>query len=355
METFRQTGSSNKYFATFNICIFVLKISTFHCCSVPYGVGYPAVKHRHHAKVVVIHEYDDKDGADKGYYYRDPTYVHIPGSYEADKDKSKYDFDHDHYHYVHNYGDGDKDGLHSHSYTYGTGFNHGADASDKKSAFKKPNKLPKKFTGKDKGKKFEYSYYDDYSYPTVGFKEDFIKPKHTHKSLDSGYEVKSHKTSGGPLKLVSPTTATYKTYGPTKTTYKTSYAGPTVKTYVDSGYIVSPKTDLPTLVPYSKPQPSTPLNAEFQEYNARKTNTEGYILSNDEAPFAYPVTHLQSPQYDSVKDGIVSFAAEIREQFGGDDLEPDKNTLEQFRKEDEEDAKEHAAFVSSIENDHKAF
>lgn len=305
------------------------------------------MKHRHHTKYVVIHEYDDKDDGDKG-FYDGPSYSHV-SSYDDDKDKNRYDFDHDHYHFVH-FDDGDKDG-HSHSFSYGSGYKHGTDGSDKKAPIKKPSKLPKKYAGKDKGKKFEYTYYDDYSFPSVGFKEDFTKPKHTHKSLDSGYEVKSQKTTGPPLKLVAPTKSTLKTYGPTKSSYKTSYVGPTVKSYY-----VSPKAiSTPTIVPYKKSHTSTPLNAEFDEYNTRKEHTESYIHSNDKPPFAFPVAHLQSPQYDNVKDGIISFASEIREQFGGDDLEPDKNTLEQFRKEDEEDAKAHAEFVSSIENDHKTF
>lgn len=329
------------------------------CYSVPYGLGYPAVKHRHHAKYVVIHEYDDKDNGDKGYYYG-PGYVpsydhdHI-SNYDADKDKSSYDFDHDHYRFVHNIDDAGKEGPHAHAYTYGGGYKHGTDDADKKSAYKKTNKLPKKFAAnKDKGKKYEYTYYDDYSYPTVGFKEDFTQPTaHTHKTLDSTYL----KSGGTPsLKIVTPTVATLNTYVPNQATYKASYVGPTVQSFVDTGYYVSPKIIAqPTLVPYKSSHSSTPLNAEFQEYNTRKEHTEGYIHSDDRAPFAYPATHLQSPQYENVKDGIINFAAEIREQFGGDDLEPDKNTLEQFRKEDEEDAKAHAEFVSSIENDHKAF
>lgn len=327
--------------------------------SVPYGLAFPEVKHSHHAKYVVIHEYDDKDDGDKGYYYGPsygPTYSHI-SSYDSDKDKDKYDFDHDHYHFVHGFDDGDKDGHALTFINYGNGYNHGPKEAEKLVATKKLSKLPKKFIAKDNGKKYEYTYYDDYSLPTAGFKEDFIKPKQILKPLSGVYEVKSQKPAILPLKIVGPTKATLISYGPTQSTYKNSYVGPTVISYVDSAYNVNPKTSLkPTIVPYIKKYHSKkPLSAEFEEYNARKQSTEEYVHAHDKAPFTFPASHLQSPQFDSVKDGIIGFATEISEQFEDDEPEPEKNTLEQFRKEDEQDAKEHEEFVTSIENDHKTF
>lgn len=330
----------------------------------PYGLDLPEVKHSHHAKYVVIHEYDDKDDGDKGFYYGPSygPYSHLASSYDADKAKDKYDFDHDHYHFVHSYGDGDKDD-HALSFAkYGNGYNHGAKEANKKAANKKFNKLPKKFIVTDKGKKYQYTYYDDYSLPNVGFKEDFIKSaKPGFKPLNGVFELKSQKPAVLPLKIVGPTQATLISYGPTQSTYKNSYVGPTVISYVDSGYSVGPKTSVkPTIVPYIKKYHSyttnKPLNADFEEYNARKQQTEAYIHGNENAPFSFPISHLQSSQFDSVKDGIIGFATEISEQFGGaEDAESDKYTLEQFRKEDEEDAKEHEKFVTSIENDHKKF
>lgn len=266
--------------------------------------------------------------------------------YDADKEKSSYDFDQDNYHFVHNLPI-----IESSVYnTEGTG--------DKKaSAIKKPGKLPKKFVGQDsKGKKYEYTYYDDYNLPTTGFKTEYVLPKQLLKTLNKAYQAKDHKASGPQLKLVSPTKATLISYGPTQSSYKNSYVGPTVISYVDSGF-VNPKTLVkPTIVPYKTYQTGTPLNEEFKEYNARKENTEKYIHSNDQPPFAYPLTHFQSPQFDSVRDGIIGFASEVRERYGGEDMnEPEKYTLEQFRKEDEEDAKEHAEFGASIEKAHQKF
>lgn len=176
--------------------------------------------------------------------------------------------------------------------------------------------------------------------------------------MNGVFDVKSQKPAILPLKIVGPTKATLISYGPTQSTYKNSYVGPTVISYVDSAYNVGPKSSVqPTIVPYitkyHSHSTSDPLTAEFEEYNARKENTEKYIHGDDK--FAFPLAHLQSPQYDSVKDGIIGFATEVREKFDGEDPKTDKYTLEQFRKEDEQDAKEHQEFVSSIEKDHKTF
>lgn len=302
---------------------------------------------------MVVHEYDDKDDGDKGFYYG-PSYSPELTHYDDDVDKTRIGFDHDHYRFLHSYGPTDG----HHHYTYDTGFKSNSDDKDKKA----DSKLPKKFAGKDNnGKKYHYSYYNDYRYPTGGFKEDFTKPKHFHKSLDSGYEVKAIKSTGSPLKILSvtPTKATIRAYGPTKSSYKIT-VGPTINSFGDpSGFIVDPQALLqpalePTIAPYKKSHSSTPLSDEFDEYNTRKELTEGYILDN-KPPFSFPASHLQSPAYDNVKDGIVGFASDIRERYGGKGGVPDKNTLEYFRKEDEEDAKAHQEFVSSIENDHKTF
>lgn len=328
----------------------------------PYGLGLPEVKHSHHAKYVVIHEYDDKDDGDKGFYYGPSygPYSQLSHAYDADKEKDRYDYDHDHYKFVHGFGDGDKDGQGLSFAKYGDGYKHGSKEGNKKASNKKLSKFPKKFIVSDKGKKYEYTYYDDYSFPsTVGFKEDFIKStKPSFKPLNGVFELKSQKPTVLPLKIVGPTQATLISYGPTQSTYKNSYVGPTVISYVDS-YNVGPKTSVkPTIVPYIKKYSYTtnkPLNEEFEEYNARKQQTEAYIHGNDNPPFSFPISHLESPQFESVKDGIIGFATEIREKYDGEDSESDKYTLEQFRKEDEEDAKEHAKFVTSIENDHKKF
>lgn len=308
-----------------------------------YGIDYPDVKHRHHTKYVVIHEYDDKDDGDKGFYSGPSHYTHS-SEYDSDNDKDKFDFDSDHYAFVHGFGDS-PDG-HSPSFAYNSEYGHG----DKKSAIsKKPSKLPKKYSGKDNGKKFQYAYYDNFAYPAVGLKEAFSKPKFTHKSLDSGYEVKP-----APLKIISPTRVTF-THGPTTTSYKTNYVGPTTKSFIStSGYYVSPKVPQPTLVPFQKSHSSTPLNAEFEEYNDRREHAADYIHSNEKAPFVYSAT-LGNPQYELVRDGVVTFVSGIGDKYGGADSKEDKNTLENLRKEDEEDAKAHAEFVTSIEEDHKVF
>lgn len=276
--------------------------------------------------------------------------------YDGDQDKNSYDFDHDHYHFIHGLPQTDKDSL-THTFNYGSAFKHGfIEGADKKASNKKPSKVPKKFIGKDsKGKKYEFTYYDGYKYPTTGFKSEFVNPKELLKTLDKAYQVKTQKTNGPHLKLVTPTKATLISYGPTQSTYKNSYVGPTVISYVDSGFVSPKSVGKPTIVPYKQYHTSSPLNEEFKEYNARKENTENYVHSDDKPLFAYPASHLQSPHFDSVRDGIIGFATEVRERYGGKEMEPDKYTLEQFRKEDEQDAKEHEEFVTSIENDHKAF
>lgn len=323
------------------------------------------VKHHHQTKYVIIHQYDDKDNEPKGFYTGPGSggYSHVNiysgGPDEQDKNKYEFDSDHDHYHHFHSsFDDDDKNGGNGHSYSHGfsSGYTHstkdGDSAAPKKAA--KVAKPPKKYSAPkdDNKKKVEFSFYHNFNSPTSSFSygSDFDTPTQSYKSFDSGYDIESTKTTGTPFKQVVPTKSAQKTYGPTSATFKSSYQPTQLPNYHQTtGQYV--KKYEPTVVPYT--HQSTPLSHGFGEYNARKENTEKYIYNKPD--YQFPSAHFETEQYDPVKDDIAGFASELSKFADTQVAKDDPHTLENFRKEDAEDEKEHAAFISEIEEDHEKF
>lgn len=336
------------------------------CFSIHYvDIDVPDVltKNHHQTKYVIIHKYDDKDEDDSTGYYSPPPYSHFnyySGGPPSSGEKYEYEDENDYHHSSYGYGDGEKD---ENPHTYGHSYSSGRTYSKKdgefpkissKTVFEYPTSQPQKDKKdkKEKTKKIEFNFYNDYNTPSSGFSfgDDFDTPTQSYKAIDSGYNVETKKKTA-PIqqkKIKAP-----KKQGPTVATYKSTY-GP-YTTHHSSGYNYE-KKHKPTPSPYVRV--GGPLNGEFNEYNSRRDNTEKYVFADVVPTHSFPATGTSafgSDYYDGVKDGIEGFASELSQFADKEISKEDRNTLENFRKEDVIDAKEHEAFVADIEEDHKNF